>query len=653
MINIANTIYLYVNRYLFFINNQPWIHMKHFIQKLYTIIISGLLLVSFSASASSSPSIPFSEPNIVIFDPSQPASEISKKINSIYARQRDNHFGQERYALLFKPGTYEVDVKVGYYTQVIGLGRTPDDVTIIGAIRTQDDTMTHPIDYGPGALNNFWRSVENISVIPTLGSLNPLGTNIPKGENVWAVSQASPMRSVHIKSSTAPLSSGALRLFDIGWSSGGFMANSKIDGYIEAGSQQQWISRNSEWNRWQNGNWNIIDVGSQYAAEPKLPKKSPDNAWSTYPFTSIPFTPVIAEKPMLMLDKNNKFAVLVPDLNVNASGVHWGLGTVISLDKFYVTTSADSAETINAALLEGKHILFTPGVYQLSASLNVKYPDTILLGIGLPSLCPMNGTPAIVVSDVSGVKIAGLMIDAGPINSPTLVQIGEAEERNDHAGNPTMLYDIFCRVGGVSNEVTKTTTCITINSCNVVCDNLWLWRADHGINDQSVGWTLNTADHGLIVNGDDVTIYGLAVEHFQKTQTIWNGEKGQVYFYQCELPYDVPTQADWKDETVDGYAGYKVADHVQQHTAYGLGIYSYFRDASDVYLENAIVAPDQPEVRINHMVTVWLNGNRNGSNSGIRHIINGRGQPAISNVSQKTKISALEDYTETNSKIGF
>lgn len=352
---------------------------------------------------------------------------------------------------------------------------------------------------------------------------------------------------------------------------------------------------------------------------------------------------MIAEKPTLILDENDTFAVLVPDLNFDSSGVQWGLGTTLFLDMFYIATPEDSAETINAALLEGKNILFTPGVYMLSDQLTVSHANTVLLGIGLPSLLPINGTPAIAVADVDGVRIAGLMLDAGPVQSPTLLEIGEPGSSQSHAANPTILYDIFCRVGGLSHEVTKTIACLTIHSHDVVCDNLWLWRADHGVNDQAVGWTLNTADHGIIVNGDHATIYGLAVKHFQKTQTLWNGEDGRVYFYQCELPYDVPAQGDWKDRAVDGYAAYKIADHVKTHVAWGFGVYSYFRDASNVYLENAITSPNQPGISLNHMVCVWLNGNKNGSNSGIRHIVNGQGLPAISNVRQSTRISTLEN----------
>jgi hypothetical protein len=59
----------------------------------------------------------------------------------------------------------------------------------------------------------------------------------------------------------------------------------------------------------------------------------------------------------------------------------------------------------------------------------------------------------------------------------------------------------------------------------VVGDELWLWRADHG-NSGTVGWTTNTAANGLVVNGANVTVHGLAVEHYQAVQVQWNGNGG-------------------------------------------------------------------------------------------------------------------------------
>ncbi len=587
--------------------------------------------------------------NIYIFDPTQEHKEIQKKIDTIYNQQLNNQFGEQHYAFLFKPGIYNLDVKVGYYTQVLGLGRSPDDVTIIGAVRTQDDPRTTTPFQGPGALNNFWRTVENISIVPTLGSLNKYGNKIPKDENVWAVSQAAPIRNVHIKQNEALNSSGSLRLFDLGWSSGGFMANCKIDGHVETGSQQQWFSRNSQWEQWRYGVWNMVNLGCLSAKPLLINAKNykPANAWPSYPFTSISITPIIAEKPHLFLEKN-QWSVLIPDLNTESAGVNWGKGKSLPITEFYIALPCDKADKINSQLQQGKNILFTPGVYLLEEALQVQHANTTLLGVGLPSLSPINGTPAIIVADVDGVRIGGIMLDAGPINSPTLLQIGETISANDHSSNPTILYDIFCRVGGLTNAAANTTTCVVINCNNVVGDNFWLWRADHGIDANAVGWSLNTADHGLIVNGADVTIYGLAVEHFQKTQTIWNGEQGRVYFYQCELPYDPPSQKSWQDGKVDGYAGYKISNNVKEHQAWGLGIYCYFRDANDIFLENAIEAPTGDGIKLHHMISVWLNGNKNGSLSGIRHIINGQGNATISTVEKGFQISAIDKIDKIN-----
>ena len=91
----------------------------------------------------------------------------------------------------------------------------------------------------------------------------------------------------------------------------------------------------------------------------------------------------------------------------------------------------------------------------------------------------------------------------------------------------------------------------------MVLDDIWAWRADHGT---GVGWTQNTADTGLVVNGDDVDATGLFVEHYQKYEVVWNGEHGSVIFFQNEMPYDVPSQAAWRSTpTTDGYAAFKVA----------------------------------------------------------------------------------------------
>src|SRR6266571_7557597 len=74
-------------------------------------------------------------PNVTIFDPTTPAATIQAKLDSVFKTQESNEFGDARYALLFKPGTYDVDARVGFYTQLSGLGLSPDYVVIRGGVR--------------------------------------------------------------------------------------------------------------------------------------------------------------------------------------------------------------------------------------------------------------------------------------------------------------------------------------------------------------------------------------------------------------------------------------------------------------------------------------------------------------------------------------
>jgi hypothetical protein len=131
-------------------------------------------------------------------------------------------------------------------------------------------------------------------------------------------------------------------------------------------------------------------------------------------------------------------------------------------------------------------------------------------------------------------------------------------------------------------------------------------------------------DHGLVVNGDDVTATGLFVEHYQKNQVLWRGERGRTVFYQSELPYDVPSQAAWMDGSRKGYASYRVADGVRRHDAWGLGVYSFFNQGQDIRDASGIQVPDSPLVRLRSMTSVFLNGS-----GGIEHVVNDTGAPAV------------------------
>jgi len=563
------------------------------------VIHSGCTSMSDQKILDTSPYRSLLGENVLVFSEAMNQKAIQHTLDVLHKQQQHNEFGSERYALLFKPGRYLLDVNVDYYVHAAGLGRFPEDVTIVGGVQSTATTEDAKVT------TMFWRTAENFKVVPRDKKI------------FWAVSQASPYRRMHV--------AGDIQFDKGGWASGGFLANSIIEGKAGLTSGQQWFTRNSQLGSWEGGAWNRVFVGVDGA---------PKADWPQHPVSVVASTPVIREKPFLTFDASGSFAVFVPDLRRDSRGVSWHgrteAGVSIPLSDFHIAKpDEDSATSINKALALGKHILFTPGIYPLEETILVTKPDTVLLGIGLPTLVPMTGKAALETRDVPGLKLAGIMVDAGPESTPVLIQIGERENGEGKskakekgtdavASNPISLHDIYCRIGGAA--VGRAEVCMTINSSHVVGDHFWLWQADHG---KGSDWTASGSQHGLIVNGDDVTLYGLFNEHFQNYQTLWNGERGRTYFYQSEIPYSPPSFTEWNDKNKPGFASYKVSEHVKAHAALGLGVYSFFRgpltEANKVRLENAVECPVTPQVTISHIVTFA------GHSGGINHPINGLG----------------------------
>lgn len=534
--------------------------------------------------------------NVCVLGPQDSSDDLHFLFRDMYAEQEAAQFDPERYAVLFKPGDYSFfDLNVGFYTHIAGLGASPDD-TRLPNLSCLARWMKIPGDNN-NATCNFWRSVENITV---------------DNNAVWAVSQATSMRRVHI--------CGDLALHDdYGWCSGGFLSDSVIDGTVDSGTQQQWLSRNDCWQQWRGENWNMVFVGLEKGC-------APEGTWPQTKFTTVEKTPVIAEKPFLVYNEKEGYRVVVPELRTNSLGVSWANGTggrLLDIDSFYIAKSSrDSAQSINNALSLGKNIIFTPGVYQIETPLLVTRPDTVILGLGLATLLSAGSSEIMRVADVDGVRIAGLLFDAGEQHITALLTVGEEKSAVCHADNPTVLSDMYFRVGGAFEHSTSVDCCVVINSNDVIGDNFWVWRADHG---DGVGWNTNATKNGIIVNGDNVTFYALMVEHFHQYQTVWNGENGRTYFYQSETPYDVPAQSEWMSHSgkVNGCASYKVAESVKAHEAWGLGIYSFHRDTT-VDINSVMEIPDAPDVRVHNCCAVMITGH-----PGISHVINNCGESAV------------------------
>lgn len=576
-------------------------------------------------------------PNFYIYGPNDDKNAISAEINRIHDNMFHQEFSKNRYAFYFKPGDYTASgtLNIAYYTHIGGLGILPYDVKLSNV-------------YTPAPLPNnnatctFWRSAENFTVAGKSSS-------DMKTWFMWAVSQAAPLRRIYSERRAH------YQWWYDGWCSGGFTGDCYFNDRAGSWSQQQWYFRNSYVEKgsdgYSKGGWNLAYQGVEFGPGVKMSDYT-DNwsrsggAWNNV--SNVETTPVIREKPFLFLGDDGRYKVFKPGLRYDSKSVSWspgnmGEGTVYDLlDDFYVVKPGTQATKMNEQLEAGKHLFITPGMYELSEPLFVNNPNTIILGTGYATLIPgsENSNSAIVIGDVDGVTIASLLVDA-QYDSRTLMQVGPENALKNHSENPTLLADLFFRVGGFRSDHVNVDIALEINSSDVIGDHFWIWRADHG---SGVGWFKNTSKNGLVVNGHCVTIYGLFNEHYQEYQTLWNGEKGQLFFLQCETPYDPTDQSLYMSHagTVKGYAAYKVADHVKYHEASMLGIYDVFvnTNGAEIAIENSVEMPNSSGVKLHHACNVNIS-----TLGGFNYVINGS-VPSTFNHPVGSRYSII-DYTGT------
>jgi hypothetical protein len=450
-----------------------------------------------------------------------------------YDQQRYAQFDDKRHALILTSGQYDdAEIGVGYYVSVIGAGKTQDDVKVKSfyALNEDDGHST----------NNFWRSVEGLTSMSS--------------DIIYSVSQASGVRRVTI--------SGDVHLSEqSGYSSGGYFSNVHVTGHVDPGSQQQYTFRNCKLDGGMDApQYNLVFVGTE-------------GGWDESPrVAGIEATPRIAEKPYLFEDQGN-WSIVVPAYKDDAVGLYDASSDIldtIPMSDVFVAREGDTAAVINQGLAGKKALLLTPGIYGLEEALDISEEGFVVLGIGFPTLVPHQGNSALVVS-ADLVRVGGLLLEAGTAKGddatePLLLWKG-------HSG---VLSDIFTRTGAFSYErdfksscvVTRADVHVQLDGSDMIMDNTWFWHADH----DDCGTQSNDCydEHGLVVNGDNVTVYGLFVEHQYKNLVQWNGEDGRVFFYQAELPY---TQGDFGH---NGFVGYSVDLNVQRHSAVGLGVYVVF-----------------------------------------------------------------------------
>jgi hypothetical protein len=602
-----------------------------------SVILGGVVafaLVLTAPGAASAASRSGFGPNVIVFTPTMSQASIQSTLNSIATQQVPNQFGTQRYAIFFEPGTYgstaePLVFQVGYYTQVAGLGAHPGDVTINGAVDVFNQCTGSGSSQDCTGLDNFWRSLSNLTInfnLQPASSTTYVPATAESGScnntfEYWAVSQAAPMRRVIIN--------GNVSLQDFcgpnGFVSGGFFADDEFNGgvVINAG-QQQFFTRNSNIDSWTNGVWNQVFLGDNGAPPTSFGP-------GTNQYTTVPSTPVSESEPFLYTDSRGNFNVFVPAVQHDSVGPSYAgsaseTGRSIPIQRFFIANPRTPVWAINAALAVGQNLILTPGVYDLRAPIVVSHPGTVVMGLGFATLIPQDGNVAMETAEVPGIKLSGVIFDAGPRRSPALLVVGgrrvgwwrSADDRGP--GTPTLMQDVFFRIGGA--EPGQARTALIVNTDDTILDDVWAWRADHGA---GVGWTSNPSDTGVIVNGNDVDAYGLFVEHFQKFEVIWNGQRGEDVFFQNEMPYDPPSQSAWMSSpTTDGYAAFLLSPRVRSFQGYGMGSYSFFNQGVSIFATQAFQSPPhQAGDQFHDLLTIFLDA-VHGS-GGINSVINGVG----------------------------
>merc|ERR1719461_2192795 len=148
------------------------------------------------------------------------------------------------------------------------------------------------------------------------------------------------------------------------------------------------MTRNTEMQMWTDGSFNMVFVGSVNA---------PATICGGY--TNVASTPLIAEKPYIVIDKaTEKHSLYVPRLErqkVGATQDFNSLADVIDFEDVYVATEKDDHATISAMLARYSAVILTPGNYDMQGSIAIQKDNAILMAIGYPVLTGSNGNPVI------------------------------------------------------------------------------------------------------------------------------------------------------------------------------------------------------------------------------------------------------------------
>ena len=288
-------------------------------------------------------------PNVLIFDPSMSPRPSRPRSTTSTPSSRTNHFG----SAAPRPAVQARHLQREHAGRLLHAG--PGTGPLARRRHHHRPCRSDAFLSNNNATQNFWRGVENFA------------TGSPGGTIQWAVSQAVPFRRMHVRGNMVLHQNG-------GWSSGGWISDSRIDGNVNSGPQQQWISRNTQWGSWTGSNWNMVFVGVVNAPGGHLARARP---------TPRSPRPRSCARSRSSTSTASQYAVFVPSLRTQQPGASPGRAGPtaghVHPDRPVPRRPGrhDTAATINAALAQGKHLLFTPGVYDLNDTIQVTRANTV------------------------------------------------------------------------------------------------------------------------------------------------------------------------------------------------------------------------------------------------------------------------------------
>jgi len=521
-------------------------------------------------------------------------------------------------------------IKVGYYTSVVGLGETAADTVVRGSIEVSNDDhpCIGALDNNYRNISNLTIEVDKTTMIPEGESQTQLEQDLHS--NYFRVSKGSPIRNIIIARADEMRANFALSELTGGcgsegltggYASGGFMSNVLLeDGHVRYGAQHQFFSRNCQFDfraglleQFPAGGeeiavWNIYLLGciseaiktadsqrgdtvsSHNLEQNEIEElhrsttinKCPSNDavgmdWiADPPFVLVKDTTpgLMASIPQIRYNQDTAtFSIIKPSLVNNSSGLITTAGEQLS--NVFIVVSTTSIKTINKKLNDGVNLIFSPLLYYFDEPVRITRTGTVVMTLGYATIITTGSNPAIVIdSAAEGVRLSGFLLQAGKKNTKSLLLVGNQPRRGGAASNPTIIYDIILRVGTGEKElgfhftdfekIGACETMVVVNQHYTVLDNIWCWRAPTPPLGSEGGFS--EVDHGIVVTGDRVRMFGVCVEHTLKEQIIWEGAHGELYFQVLTLPPDV--FGDWM------FPGIRVTG--KNFKGSGLGVYASF-----------------------------------------------------------------------------